>query len=212
VNFLKRKYRQLALRLYSVGKHEYEEYWQRMMLGRGRISANTRFYPGSNVCNLSGNPQSIVIGHNCHISGLLLTYPFGGVITMGDNCSLSPNSRIVSAGKIEIGNRVLIAHNVNIIDNISHPIDAQLRHEDFMNSYSVGMKECDRKTRNIVIEDDVWIGLNCIILRGVRIGRGAIIGAGSIVTKDVRAWTINVGSPSQCIREIDPVEVKQNNR
>jgi acetyltransferase-like isoleucine patch superfamily enzyme len=205
--FLKKIYHQVALRLYSVGKNEFERYSEQLLLKRGTIAGDTRFYPGSEIHNLSNDVSKIVIGHNCHISGLLLIYSYGGYIEMGDNCSLSPNSRIVSAKSIRIGNRVLIAHNVNIIDNISHPIDARLRHEDFLNSYSSGMREYDIKKEEIVIEDDVWIGLNSVILRGVKIGRGAIIGAGSIVTKDVRPWTVNAGNPLKCIREIDPVEV-----
>jgi acetyltransferase-like isoleucine patch superfamily enzyme len=103
---------------------------------------------------------------------------------------------------------VLIAHNVNIIDNISHPIDAVLRHQDFLNSYTIGMKEYDLKAASIIIGDDVWIGYNTSILKGVTIGTGAIIGSGSVVTKDVKPWTVNVGNPLRCIRELEPVQVK----
>jgi len=48
-----------------------------------------------------------------------------------------------------------------------------------------------------VIEDDVWIGFNAIILKGVRVGRGAVVGAGSVITKDVEAYTIVVGNPQR---------------
>lgn len=211
LNFFKTKYHQFALRLYSVGKLEFEKRHERMMQQRGVIGDGSRFYPGSEIQNLANERDRVVIGRNCHISGMLLVYSYGGTIKMGDDCSLSPFSRIVSVKRIEIGSRVLIGHNVNIIDNISHPIDAGLRHEDFMNSFSVGMKEYDLKSDEIIIEDDVWIGLNCIIMKGVRVGRGAIIGAGSIVTKDVAAWTVNAGNPLKCIREIQPVEVTSRN-
>ena len=60
--------------------------------------------------------------------------------------------------------------------------------------------EIDNK--EIIIEDDVWIGFNSIILKGVKIGRGAIIGAGSIVTKDVEPWTLNVGNPIKAIKKL----------
>jgi acetyltransferase-like isoleucine patch superfamily enzyme len=179
------------------------------MLKRGKVAEGTRLYPGAEVYNFSNDVNNINVGSNCHISGLLMVYSYGGFISVGDNCSLSPNSRIISTKRIEIGNRVLIAHNVNIIDNISHPIDAALRHEDFINSYTVGMKEYDLKAAPIVIEDDVWIGYNTSILKGVRIGTGAIIGSGSTVTKDVKPWTVNVGNPLRCIRELEPVQVKK---
>ena len=61
-----------------------------------------------------------------------------------------------------------------------------------------------KKTSNdglISIGDDVWIGANAIILKGVNIGRGAIIGAGTLVTKDVDAYNIVVGNPSKCIKK-----------
>lgn len=206
--FIKNIYRKLALRIYSVGKLEFEKRAEQMMFQRAVVGDKTRFYTGAQLCNLSNNKSNIQIGRNCHISGLLLTYEYGGSIKMGDHCSLSEYSRIISVNRIEIGNRVLIAHNVNIIDNISHPIDANFRHEDFLNSYTVGMKEYDLKSAPIIIEDDVWIGLNTTILRGVTIGRGAIIGSGSMVTKNVNPWTVNVGNPLRCIRELEQVQVK----
>ena len=207
MSFIKNQYYKLARRLYSVGKDQFEKYTEQMMFQRAIVGEKTRFYPGAQLNNLSNEREKIQIGANCHISGMMLTYSYGGSIKMGDNCSLSEHSRIISVNRIEIGNRVLIAHNVNIIDNISHPIDARLRHEDFLNSYSGGMKEYDIKSAPVIIEDDVWIGLNCTIMRGVTIGRGAIIGSGSMVTKDVKAWTVNVGNPLKCVKELEPVIV-----
>ncbi len=207
VNYLKKKYYQLATRLYSVGKQQFETAVAQMMFQRGRVAAGTVFHSGGEINNLSGNQDNITIGSHCQIAGLLMVYAYGGQIKLGDYCSLSPGSRIISTEKIEIGNRVLIAHNVNIIDNISHPIDAGLRHEDYKNSYTTGMQQYDLKSQPIFIGDDVWIGFNVTILKGVTIGKGAVIGSNSVVTKDVPAWTVNVGNPLRCIREIAPVEV-----
>lgn len=100
----------------------------------------------------------------------------------------------------------MIAHNVNIFDNNSHPKDAHLRHEDFMLNFSNGMQQYDLQSKEIIIEDDVWIGFNVTILKGVRIGRGAIIGAGAIVTKDIEAWTVNVGNPLRCVEKLSPLK------
>jgi acetyltransferase-like isoleucine patch superfamily enzyme len=135
-----------------------------------------------------------------------VVYPFGGQIIIGDYSSLGDNSRIVSGQKITIGSRVMIAHNVNIFDNNSHPKDASLRHKDFIANYSSGMKEYDLQSKEIVIEDDVWIGFNTTILKGVRIGRGAIIGAGALVTSDVEGWSVNIGNPLRCIEKLLPPE------
>jgi acetyltransferase-like isoleucine patch superfamily enzyme len=69
-----------------------------------------------------------------------------------------------------------------------------------LNNYLHHNIPVDIASQEVIIEDDVWIGFNSIILKGVRIGRGAIIGAGSIVTKDIAPWTVNVGNPIQSIK------------
>lgn len=205
---LRKFYHNFCRRIYSVGKTEYYRYMEKQARQRVTAGPQTRFYGGSTITNLSGDPSRIRIGTNCHISGLIMVYAYGGEIIMGDHCSLSPHSRIISTSRISIGNRVLIAHNVNIIDNNSHPIDARLRHQDFIETYQIGMQPHDLNAAEIIIEDDVWIGFNVAIKKGVRIGRGAIIGSDSVVTKDVPAWTVNIGNPLRCIRTLDPVEVK----
>lgn len=207
MGILKRIYRKLVMRIYSVGKAEFEKIHEARLAKRAMLSGECTFYPSAEIINLASDPSKIVIGNNCHIYGMLLIYQYSGTIRIGSDCSLGPYSRIVSVDKVEIGNRVLIAHNVNIIDNISHPIDARERYKDFISSYTEGMKECDIKASAITIEDDVWIGFNSTIMRGVKIGKGAIIGAGSFVAKDVEPWTVNVGNPLRCIRVLDPVEI-----
>lgn len=206
--YFRKIYNKIVLQLYIAGKQQYLGHWQATMEKRVSVGTNSRFTIESEIINLANDASKIKIGNNCNISGLLLVYNYEGLISMGDNCSLSPNSRIISSKSIVIGNRVLIAHNVNIIDNISHPIDAALRHQDFLTSYTIGMQDYDRKSAAIIIEDDVWIGLNSTIMRGVTIGKGAIIGANSVVTKSVKPWTVNIGNPLRCIRELNPVEVK----
>ena len=204
LEFLRKKYHQLAYRIYMTGKNEFYDQTLNHFKKKAIIDKTTVLHRGCEIRNLSKDPNRIKIGAYSQILGLLITYPYAGEIIVGTHCSLSEYSRIVSGKKITIGNRVLIAHNVNILDNISHSTSAKLRHEDFLANYSVGMKEFDLKAKEIIIEDDVWIGFNCIILKGVKIGRGAIIGAGSVVTKDIDPWTINVGNPIQCIKKLEP--------
>jgi acetyltransferase-like isoleucine patch superfamily enzyme len=200
---LKDLYKKICLKIYNTGSQESQRRFEQNLKRNSIIGPHTKFYPGSNISNLSNKRENIAIGQNCHIYGLLLVYNYAGSITIGDNCSLSEYSRIVSGKKIVIGSRVMIAHNVNILDNNSHPKNAILRHEDFLSNYDGGMKQFDLDAREIVIEDDVWIGFNSIILKGVKIGRGAIIGAGSVVLKDVEPWTINVGNPLRCVEKLD---------
>lgn len=203
---IKSIYRKVCKRIYSVGKLQYDKGLEENNSNFVTKGVNSVFYPGSSVCNFSKDRSKIKIGVNCHVYGLLIVYNYGGEIILGDNCSLSEYSRIVSGKRIKIGNRVMIAHNVNILDNISHPLNATERHKDFIEHYTVGMQPHDLKAEEILIEDDVWIGFNSTIMKGVKIGRGAIIGANSVVTKDVEAWTVNVGNPIRVIRIMEPVD------
>jgi acetyltransferase-like isoleucine patch superfamily enzyme len=166
----------------------------------------SEFYKEASVANLRNDPSAINIGAHTHVRGELLIFGHGGRITIGEYCYVGEHSHIWSAKSILIGNRVLIAHNVNIFDNSTHPLSASARHEQFKHIVTSGHpKQLDLSERPIIIEDDVWIGCMSIILKGVTIGRGAIIGAGSVVTKDVPPYTIVAGNPARVIREI-PVD------
>jgi len=103
-----------------------------------------------------------------------------------------------------MGNRVLIAHNVTILDSLTHPIGARARHEHFKYIITEGYPDrIDLGERAVDIGDDVWIGCMSVVLRGVSLGRGAIVGAGSVVTENVPPWTLAAGNPARIIRELD---------
>ncbi len=164
----------------------------------------TKFYEKSSVVNIKNRKEDIAIGNNTHIKGELLLYAHGGKISIGDYSFVGENTRIWSSCIITIGNRVLIAHDVNIHDNISHPINKDLRHIHFKNIITTGHPKdnLSLKEKPIIIEDDVWIGFGATILRGVTIGKGAIVAACSVVTKDVLPNTIVAGNPAVIINNI----------
>ena len=191
----------IAAKIYVVGKLHYEHNVIKAFYKKGNIDASVKFSINTNLQNLQNNNESISISENTNIEGLIMVYPYGGKISIGKHCSLSPNSRIISCLNITIGDRVLIAHNVNIIDNNSHPIDAALRHQDFVESFTIGMQPHDLNAAPIIVEDDVWIGHNTTILKGVTIGKGAIVGSNSVVTKNVEPFSINVGNPLRTIKK-----------
>ena len=114
---------------------------------------------------------------------------YGDQIYIGDDCFINFNVSMIDLGKIKIGNRVLIGPGTGIFTAI-HPIDPEIR--------ATGIE----KGVDIIIEDDVWIGGNATILPGITIGKGAIIGAGSVVTKDIPKMTIAAGNPAKVIRGI----------
>lgn len=138
-----------------------------------------------------------------------MVFADAGKITIGRDCYVGDGTRIWSAEAITIGDRIQISHNVNIHDTNSHSTDAILRHQHFIDILSdgrVNTKNFEIQSRTIVIEDDVWIGFNATILKGVRICKGAIVAAGSVVTTDVPAFVIVAGNPARIVKslQIDP--------
>ncbi|MBD2017959.1 acyltransferase [Microcoleus sp. FACHB-53] len=112
------------------------------------------------------------------------------------------NGSIIAAKSIEIGDDVMISWGVTIVDHNSHSLSFSQRADDVVN-WRVGKKDWTHvKIAPVKISSKVWIGFNSVILKGVTIGEGAIVGAGSVVTKDVPAWTIVAGNPARVIREI----------
>jgi acetyltransferase-like isoleucine patch superfamily enzyme len=155
------------------------------------------------IRNAFGKEENIYIGSYSIIHGELFLFAHGGKISIGEWSYIGEGTRIWSANQISIGNRVLISHNVNIFDNLTHPLSAKKRHEQFRAIVLSGHpQEISLNEQSVCLHDDVWVGAGAHILKGVEIGTGAIIGAGSVVTKDVPAWTIVAGNPARIIREL----------
>lgn len=114
---------------------------------------------------------------------------YGFHIEVGDNFFANYNCTILDVGKVKIGSNVLLAPNVSIY-TAGHPI-----HPDSRNSmYEYGIP--------VEIGDNVWIGGSVVICPGVHIGKNVVIGAGSIVTKDIPENVIAAGNPCKIIRQI----------
>jgi carbonic anhydrase/acetyltransferase-like protein (isoleucine patch superfamily) len=101
---------------------------------------------------------------------------------------------IVAAEYIEIGKRVLLGANTTIMDTNFHPLTPAGRRENILNG----------KHAPVVINDDVFIGMNSVILKGVTIGAGAVIGAGSVVTRDVAPGWLAAGNPARPVKLLSP--------
>ena len=143
------------------------------ILGAGRIKAAGFPRWESNV-RLKPEDGEIHIGKNSHFrSGVRLHTP-GGVIRIGEYAFMSYNVSVTSMNRITIGNRVKIANNVVIVDH----------DHDYKNN-NIGYK-----TGSVVIEDDVWIGANCVILKDTHIGRNCVIAAGIVVNGSIPARTV----------------------
>lgn len=159
------------------------------------VGSGTQFGARARVINIRRIRENIRVGNNCAINGDLVVFGHSGKIDIGDWCYIGEGARVWSSEHVMIGNRVLVAHNVDIHDTNSHPVDAVSRHMHFVAIKETGHPNVisDIGSRPVVIEDDVWIGFGSIILKGVHIGSGAIIGAGSIVTRDIPPNCIYAG-------------------
>jgi maltose O-acetyltransferase len=170
-----------------------------------QIHPSVKLLPGAEVCNPSGNPQLLNIGENAVIKGQLFIFAHAGKIDIGKDCYIGDFTRIWSADSIKIGDRVFISHNVNIHDTNSHSIYPTPRYQHFLEIMSNGhpnTNDFDINSEPIFIEDDVWIGFNSTILKGIKIGKGSIVAACSVVTKDVPEFVIVAGNPATVVKEI----------
>lgn len=129
------------------------------------------------------------IGENSEIRSPFFC-DYGYNIEIGDNFFANVNLVILDGAKVSIGNNVFIAPNVGIY-TAGHPFDAQQRNNGMEYAYP------------ITIGNNVWIGANVAILPGVTIGDNSVIGAGSVLNKDIPANVLAVGNPCRTIRKID---------
>jgi acetyltransferase-like isoleucine patch superfamily enzyme len=123
-----------------------------------------------------------LIGYGCS----LCVYP-NAVLEIGSGTYLAANSVIKCLKRVCIGSDCAISWNVTILDSDFHP-------------WSIHGKEREI-SNDVVIEDHVWIGNGAMILKGVTIGTGSIIAAGSIVTKDIPPHCLAVGNPARIIHD-----------
>lgn len=167
------------------------------------LPPGVKIHPSSkfDVSRLRLKPNcSVMIDEQSQVDGSLLFDRENASIAIGKRVFM--NGSLAAAEGISIGDDVLIAWGVTIMDHNSHSISFSHRSEDVIN-WRVGKKDWTYvKIKPVKIANKVWIGFNSIVLKGVTIGEGAVVGAGSVVTKDVPEWTVVAGNPARIIREI----------
>lgn len=150
----------------------------------------------------SAAPERLTVGSGSIFQGRIAADRSQSKIYVGSG-SFIGNSLLVSAERISIGNNVLISWGCTLSDHNSHSINIHERKKD-VTLWMEGKKDWTHvKIAPLTIEDDVWIGFNSIILKGVTIGRGAVVAAGSLVIKDVPPFTLVGGNPAKVIRKLD---------
>jgi acetyltransferase-like isoleucine patch superfamily enzyme len=138
------------------------------------------------------------VGRNVTIWRTSLAAEQNGVIEIGDYCYLA-NASLVCSSRITIGSYVMIAGGVTIADSDFHPMSPASRLADSVALSPIGNRTIRPaiETRPVVIEDDVWIGYNAAILKGVRVGAGATIAPGAVVVRDVPSGATVAGNPAR---------------
>lgn len=135
----------------------------------------------------------IAVGQRTMVGRHVELVPQGGFITIGSDCSLNNYVVLYGAGGITVHDGCRIATGVVIVafnhefGDLTRPIHRQ-----------------PITARGIVVESDVWIGARAILLDGVTVGRGSVIGAGSVVTRDVPEYSVVAGNPARVVRHRDP--------
>ena len=112
-----------------------------------------------------------------------------GTISLGSGTTLGNNCVVACVEKVQIGNNVMVAGYCYIVDQ---------DHE--FSTPDVPIAKQGVRAAPVIVDDDVWIGSHAVVLRGVHIGRGAVVGANSVVTSDVPAYSVVAGSPARVIR------------
>ena len=128
-------------------------------------------------------------GENCYIEPPLHANWGGHHLHLGNNVYANFNLTLVDDGHIYVGDRVMFGPNVTVT-TANHPIDPGLR--------SRGLQY----NKDVWIGENVWIGAGVIIMPGIHIGNNSVIGAGSIVTRDIPENVVAVGNPCRVLREI----------
>lgn len=183
-------------RLLEASAHVWDRRQRRMAV----VGRNARILPKGRIVN-AGEPGRITIGEGSLIAGDVMVYPHAGRIDLGDYCYVGEEARIWSAAHVRIGHRVFLAHGVNVHDSDAHSLSAKERHRHFCDVVVHGRADFAESANaaEVIIDDDVWIGFNSSVLKGVHVGKGAIVGASSVVTRDVAAFTIVVGNPARVV-------------
>lgn len=149
---------------------------------------------------------SVLVGRDSNVEASIVLERDGACVRIGSRTHVGGGSLLDAACEIAIGDDVLVAFDVLVMDHDSHSLRFSERKND-VTDWIQGRKDWSRVVqRPVRIGDKAWIGARSIILKGVTVGEGAVVAAGSVVTRDVPAWTIVGGNPARVIREIGPEE------
>jgi galactoside O-acetyltransferase len=153
-----------------------------------------------NVNNLSNDRNRITIGDYCNLDANLFCNKEGR-IAIGNHVFMNHVS-IVSNYQVTVGNNCLFAPNVRVTDANSHPLSCSARERQAKEICRKKVDTYESGGGPVIIEDNVWLCMDVIVLPSVRIGYGSVVGAGSVVVKDIPPMTFASGIPANPIMDI----------
>jgi acetyltransferase-like isoleucine patch superfamily enzyme len=161
----------------------------RVYLRRAESGARVRVVGKPHVVNRG----TLIFGADCILRSIVapihLYVAPGATMILGRGVRLNSGDTFSALSRVEIGNRVEIGPHVTIHDNAFHDL------------YDRNMVP---ESRPVIIEDDVWLASRCTVLPGVRVGRGAVVAAHALVSRDVEPFTVVSGVPAQVVARLNP--------
>jgi acetyltransferase-like isoleucine patch superfamily enzyme len=151
----------------------------------------------------SRREPALTIGSHCTMDGVHFALGQEGRVAIGDYCYFT-NAILLCELELRIGSYVVIGWNATLADTDFHPLGPAERIADAVacSPLGKGRPRPEIPRSPVIIEDDVWIGPNATILKGVRIGAGAVVEAGALVTRDVPVRARVLGNPARIIGEV----------
>lgn len=147
-------------------------------------------------------PLRLRMGQNCRLSGRTTligrtdTRP-NPILEVGDNVDIGWQTTITVGTRVVLGNNVRLASRCLLAGFPGHPMDAEAR--------AAGAPDTADQIGDIILEPDVWVATGATVLAGVRIGRGTVVAAGSVVTRDLPPGVLAAGVPARVVRPLDAV-------
>lgn len=171
---------------------------------------NSNLFPAFSMNLIKPKSEKIYlqVGNDSILSCQITFESQEGTVIIGNNNFIG-DCHLICRNNITIENNVFIAWGTYIYDHNSHSLDYRDRENDILQQLKdfrlgqnfIANKNWETVNSNpILIKSNAWIGMNCIILKGVTIGEGAIVGAGSVVTKNVPDWAVVGGNPAKVIK------------
>jgi len=179
---------------------------------RSRFSSAVKIGRGSSIAwrrirNVKGN--SLLVGENSIVHADISFEEAGGEIRIG-NRSFIGRSHLVCYRSLTIGDDVIMSWGVTIVDHDSHSINWEERRDDVVD-WAKGQKSWQHVAHApVVVQDKAWIGFNVSVLKGVTIGERAVVGACSVVTRDIPPYALAVGNPATVVRALAPATLSES--